>query len=466
MGILSNKLEKLSKDQLVQILDNLSSQSKAFEKEIKVLLASYDPKEFYKLVSKEVTSITSNKKFYNYWECRDFANKIIKAVKKIEDFLVESEPDLAIKLAKRIIAKEERIAENIDDSSGEVGYAFENFFSMLDRAFFYAKLEPKELAQFIHSTYLESQYGYNEIILQFSKCIDDEVLIELENMLVPVCGLKANDTENYKFDYDEHFHKFIADKRKDVDAYIAIVKAKEGLDNAHYLLEIAKRLIEAFREDDAIEYLNKIAQENFYAKRDDLLIEAYLLDGNIIEVKKIYYNQIFNKLRVNTSAYLKYVKYANSSELEKVRKEIVEYINARPFAIETIETLDALGEYDLLEDSLVDFVKSGKELNLHFVTNIRKASTAIAKEKPLASVLIRRLLVNDCLDGKKSKYYDYAVSDFKKSVEFGDGVVDWRGVDDGYVFYTNTFEKHKKKYSFWDRIVDAGVKAMVEKIYL
>ena len=80
-------------------------------------------------------------------------------------------------------------------------------------------------------------------------------------------------------------------------------------------------------------------------------------------------------------------------------------------------------------------------------------------------MLIRRLLVADCLDGKKSKYYDYAVSDFKKSVEFGDGVTDWCGIDDGYGFYVKTFEKHKKKYSFWDRIEKEGVKAMVVDRY-
>ena len=80
-------------------------------------------------------------------------------------------------------------------------------------------------------------------------------------------------------------------------------------------------------------------------------------------------------------------------------------------------------------------------------------------------MLIRRLLVADYLDVKKPKYYDYTVSDFKKSVEFGDGVTDWCVIDDGYSFYVKTFEKHNKKYSFLDRIEKTDVKAMGEDRY-
>jgi hypothetical protein len=466
MKTLTDKLEKLTKEQLIAILESLSSQSKTYEKEVKTLVSAYDPKEFYKLVSKEVTSITSNRKFYGYWECRIFADKIRAVVNKIDNFLVPQAPDLAIKLANRIIDKEDKIAEHIDDSNGEMGSAFYDLFIMLDKAYAKSNCKPKEIASFIIETYKKSQYGLLELVTNFSRCLSEDVLSELEKMLVPINELKPMDVKNYKFDYDESFHKLIADKRKDVDSYISVIKAKDGLDNASYLLNIAKRLIEAFREDEAIEYLNKITQDNFFCRRDQLLIEAYLLDGNITEIKKIYYNQIFDRSNINTDAYLKYIKYANADESQKVKEDIKGYIDAKPFSISTIETLYTLGEYNLLEDALVDFVKSGERLDMRSVSEVRKISTSIAKEKPLVAVLIRRLLVADCLDGKKSKYYDYAVSDLKKSIEFGEFIEVGRDIEHPVDHFNSLIEKHKKKVSFWSRVANANLKELIEKIYL
>lgn len=203
MKTLTDKLEKLTKEQLIAILENLASQNKTYEKEVKTLLAAYDPKEFYKVVSKEVTSITSNKRFYGYWECAIFADKIRAVVTKIDNFLVPQAPDLAIKLAKRVIDKEEKIAENIDDSNGEMGDAFDDLFRMLDRAFFYAKVKPAEIAKFIYETFSNSKYAYNESVLIFSKCLSEDVLEELEKMLVPINNLTPFDREKFEMDYDQ-----------------------------------------------------------------------------------------------------------------------------------------------------------------------------------------------------------------------------------------------------------------------
>ena len=125
-----------------------------------------------------------------------------------------------------------------------------------------------------------------------------------------------------------------------------------------------------------------------------------------------------------------------------------------------------MGEYNLLEDALVDFVKSGEPLDMRSVSEVRKISTSIAKEKPLVAVLIRRLLVADCLEGKKSKYYDYAVSDLKKSIEFGEFIEVGRDIEHPVDHFNSLVEKHKKKVSFWSRVANANLKELIEKIYL
>ncbi|APC91036.1 MULTISPECIES: DUF6880 family protein [Francisella] len=216
---------------------------------------------------------------------------------------------------------------------------------------------------------------------------------------------------------------------------------------------------------EPIEYLNKITQVNFYPERDRLLIEAYLLDGNTVEIKKIYYNQIFDSYRINTGAYLSYIKYANAEESQEAKQKIKEHINAKDFGVETIEALYTLGEYDLLEDALVDFAKTNEELDLRYVSDIRKISTSISKEKPLVAVLIRRLLVADCLNGGKSKYYDYAVSDLKKAIEFGEIVENWREIQHPIVYFNFLIERHKRKVGFWNRVADANLKELIEKIH-
>ncbi|AJC48741.1 hypothetical protein IB642_00205 [Allofrancisella guangzhouensis] len=467
MKTLTGKLEELTKEQLVTVLESLASQNKTYEKEIKTLLFAYDPKEFYKLVSKEVTSITSNRKFYGYWECHYFADKVRGVVNKIDKFLVPQAPDLAIKLAKKIIDKEEKIAENIDDSNGEMGEAFSNLFMMLDRAYANSTCKPLEIATFIYETLDSAKYGYKDYVLNFSKCLNEDVLSALESILVPVNKLNSGGDKRYEPDVSATLHKIIADKRKDIDGYIAVCKAKGDLNYEYTYLNIAQRYIDAFQEDKAIEYLQNVTHENFQRDKKKLLIDAYLLDGNITKVKETLWESTFDGYYINNSSYLQYLSYASNDEKTKIKDEIKKVVLAKDFNHSTISELYNIEEFDLLEKELITFSKSGKVLDLYYsVSEMRKISTYLAKSNPIAAVIIRRILLENCLDGGKSKYYDYAVSDLKKSIEFAESIEQWKEVKKPIDYFNSLIEKHKKKVSFWSRVADAGIKEKLENLHI
>ncbi|MFC3909033.1 DUF6880 family protein [Legionella dresdenensis] len=75
-------------------------------------------------------------------------------------------------------------------------------------------------------------------------------------------------------------HKKIADKRQNVDRYIELVKLEGVNDKA--ICKIAKRLNGAFRSEEAISWLKQIDDNSFETyNRDKLLIEAYMLKGDV-----------------------------------------------------------------------------------------------------------------------------------------------------------------------------------------
>ena len=266
------------------------------------------------------------------------------------------------------------------------------------------------------------------------------------------------DGSNYSKEYDRYhrdtniidIHKRIADKKGDVDRYIMLCQ-KTGIDG-HEICKIAKRLNNAFRSEESIQWLLQIKPEDRGAHdKDKLLIEAYQLEGDDTAAKQVIWNRF--KRRIDATDYLAYIKMADNDEKQKAQQEALEIAMQAEYISQGFQFLHDIGNYDAIETL---FLQRGQEVKGHDYYVYRPISSALYKHgKALIASLLRRKLVESILEKAQSKYYRYAASDYKLAGDYAKNVDNWHGHCNHMQFIEDLKQKHPRKRSFWELIAQA-----------
>lgn len=454
------KLNNLSKEALIEIIVNVANENRVTKKLVSTFMAAHDPKEMYKALNKDVTSIKNGKRFISYYESNAFTAQLDSILSKINDYLAKQAPDLAIKLCKRFIEIDEKLFERVDDSNGCLGSFYYDVFEVLDKAFSFSDEPPKKIASYILSIYFNDDYGNRGAIVDWLKlCLTEPVIKALEAALPDI---KSPDTTpefnrdhpNWNFDAYMHnhrvisIHKKIADKRQDVDRYIELVNLEKVNDKD--ICNIAKRLNGAFRSEEAISWLKKINNNSFDSyTRDQLLIEAYMLEGDVQQAKTVIWNNFKNSLAIDT--YFEYLKLADDGEKEDAAKKALQFAKDSPRLANAFKFLHDLQEYDAIEEL---YFAREEEVDGSDYSIYRKLSTELNKQgKSLIATLLRRKLVEDVLAAARSKSYKYAASDLKLASDFAKNISDWNGYPTPADFLNQLRSQHPRKISFWSLII-------------
>lgn len=453
------KLNNLSKEALIEIIVNVTNENRETKKLVSTFMAAHDPKEMYKTLNKDVTSIKNGKRFISYYESNAFTAQLDSILSKVDDYLAKQQPDLAIKLCKRFIEIDEKLFERVDDSNGCLGSFYYDVFEVLDKAFSFSDEPPKEIADYILFVYFNDDYGNRGAIVDCLKlCLTEPVIKALETALPEI---KSPDTTpefnrdhpNWDFDAYMHnnriisIHKKIADKRQDVDRYIELVNLDKVNDKD--ICKIAKRLNGAFRSEEAISWLKKINDNSFDSyTRDKLLIEAYMLEGDVQQAKTVIWNNFKNSLAVET--YFEYLKLADDNEKKDAAKEALQLAKDSPRLASAFKLLQDLQEFDAIEQL---YFAREEEIDGSDYSVYRKLSTELNKQgKSLIATLLRRRLVEDVLAAARSKSYKYAASDLKLASDFAAHISDWKGYPTHADFLNQLRSQHPRKMSFWSLI--------------
>jgi hypothetical protein len=453
------KLNNLSKEALIEIIVNVANENSETKKLVSTFMAAHDPKEMYKALNKEVTSIKNSKRFISYYEANAFTAQLDSILSKIDNYLAKQAPDLAIKLSKRFIEIDEKLFERIDDSNGCLGSFYHDVFEVLDKAFSFSDESPKAIVDYILTTYFNDAYGNRGPIVDCLKlCLTEPVIKALEKALPDI---KSPDTtpelnhDHPSWDFGVYMHnhqvvsilKKIADKREDVDRYIELIKLERVDDKA--ICKIAKRLNAAFRSEEAISWLKQIGDNSFESyTRDKLLIEAHMLEGDVQQAKKIIWNNFRKSLAVET--YFEYLKQADDNEKEHAIKEALQIAKNSPHLASAFKFLQDIQEFDAIEQL---YFAREEEINGNDYSIYRKLSAELNKQgKSLIATLLRRKLVEDVLAAARSKSYKYAASDLKLASDFAAHISDWKGYPTHADFLNQLRSQYPRKMSFWSLI--------------
>jgi hypothetical protein len=434
---LIKKLEAKSKDELLDIIANLLD-IKGVNEFINIHYI-LTPDDKIKSIKKTFAKYQRKTRFYDYYEAIEFFNNIIDEVlKPIEIALIQEAPEASANLLQSIIDAFEKLIQAKDDSSGCAWDFLHNCVNLWGHAWYSVpKKDLNKLAELVFNYYSNHQYIKSEIFDYFKLALGQEGLICLEKYL-------SNDTDGLLY---------VIELQNNPDKYITTVN-KLNVDNDKVRLKVATMLIDNLRSTEAIKWLRQISSNSsnkeIYKLRQDLLIKAFYEDSHNKEAQEVRWETFVNTLE--PQYYQDFIKYASSEEQDRIRQLAIEHSLKSTNIDVTLKFLESINEYDYIETLIT---KSLEKLNEYNYSYYRKLSKTLATNgKFLSATLLRRYLVDNVLFKATSKYYDYAVSDLKLAIAFGNEVQDWGDYSDNKKYFSNLFITHKKKYSFWDKVGD------------
>nr|MCH9691673.1 hypothetical protein [Gammaproteobacteria bacterium] len=444
---LQTTLRKLSQEQLIQVVHQVYESGRAAQALVAQAVAAYNPKELYKLTRRAIADLKKMRRFIDYQASHEFSGKLEQINQSIEK-LVNLAPDLAVELCQKFIAIDGGICDRVDDSSGFLTACYTTTYKILDRAFCEAKTDPQVIGTYLFEIYRNDDYGLRGHILGCSKHSLKSAAGEVLESLLQAQPLK---------DYQRHSAlKAIADARGDVDSYITLVEQAalsfhSSLPNPRDICAIAERLNAVFRSEEAINWLQKIGDdEHHYAKKTQLLIEAHSLEGQNSEVRRLYWARFEHYLSIDD--YLAYLKYSDASDKQAITQKAIDYARNHSNTSRAFTFLEGINEWDILAAEIIGKVRSGAMENAGF-SGYRKLSTRLANHKQyLAATLLRRVLVSELLNSAQSNYYHYGASDLKKAAEFAAEVSDWLDMDAHSTYMKALHNQHGRKYAFWSKV--------------
>lgn len=240
----------------------------------------------------------------------------------------------------------------------------------------------------------------------------------------------------------------IADCESDADAFI---ETYDGFDltNPAYATEIAQRLLRAGRAQEALGFLDRGAptERNRHFKEiewSDARIAALDALGRREEAQALRLSLFERHLSArHLKAYLKQLKDFDDVEAESAALDRVERAGDVHAALAFLINWPALDRAARLVDNRV------AEIDGDLYELLDPAASALEGKHPLASVLLRRRLIDVTLQKAKSTRYRHAVRHVRAIESQQSDIADYSRHESHADFMARLKREHPRKSGFW-----------------
>ena len=257
----------------------------------------------------------------------------------------------------------------------------------------------------------------------------------------------------------------LADGEGDVDAYIALVPVKDRT-RPDLAAEIGRRLLAAGRANEAVAALEVATPKKRTARGDldddDLYGPGW--DGPDAEWEGVYIDALAAADQGAHAQRLRWAAFEDRLSVERLRS----YLMALP------DFEDVLAEERAMEHALhfrnfsvalhffhewpahrqaADLVVAGHgEINGNLYYLLDPAARWLEGAHPLAATLLRRAMIEDTLDGAKSKRYRHAARHLAECQALASVISDYGEFEPHGTFVSRLRTKHSRKSGFWTLI--------------
>ncbi len=412
------------------------------QKQIDIILAGTagDSKRIISMIKKEISALKKSTRFIDYYESNHFANRLDKLRLHIMNDLMSASPIHAAELMTNFINLHESILNRVDDSNGEISGIFVFACSDLGKIHEHIPCKIEEVVDLVFSKFMTNEFGIlDNIIHDFKSVLKPEGLKILQNKIEN--ALNTRNSTEVKLGLEA-----IADCQKDVDAFIRACSFT-GKPSVHDHLEIARRLIDAWRSEEALTWLAVMdlpSNHHWQEDRIKLKIQALELSGKYEEAQNERISWFEDSL--SSGVYGQILNYAKGEFKEDFKKKSIAKAFNHFHPHSGLSFLTNIQEFD----EVAKFVRlrigelSGREYH-----TLRPVANLLRDIDPLAATLVYRKLIEPILKEAKSKYYNYASKDLLMCEVLSAKIKDWHNFQDHESYYKLLEEKNKRKLSFW-----------------
>jgi hypothetical protein len=469
--VTADTLVNLGAQRLADILLDFAGEQPAIKRRLRLELAGQAGGETIAAeISKRLTALRSARSFIDWQKRPDFVRDLNFTRTMIAERLAKTRPDLALDLMWRFMALAEPVLNRVDDSSGSVGEVFRAACDDLGGLATRAKPDPKQLAERVFAAVTKNAYGeFDRLVSTIFPPLGEAGVAALRTRLTAELSSRpAKDGYDSQAAAIRRALQELADGEGDVDAYIALVPA-EARKRSDVAAQIGQRLLKAGRSDGAIRVLEAAAprrQTRRGALGDDL--DHLGWEGPEADWEGVYLDALDAVGRTEDARRLRWKAFEERLSVERLRA----YLKALPDFEEVLAEQKAM-EYALGFRSFsvaLHFLHAWPEPrqavrlvlarhaeidgNLYYLLD--PAARWLESTSPLAATLLRRAMIEDTLDGAKSKRYRHAARHLAECQSLASLISDYGGFDSHTAFIARLRAKHSRKVGFWALVSDAA----------
>ncbi|MFH1242651.1 MAG: hypothetical protein V1689_09860 [Pseudomonadota bacterium] len=407
--------------------------------------------------------------FISYNRSWGFVHNLEDTKSKIDALMESGETDRAVRLYEMFLSGCYEKAEEVDDSSGNLGGFFQDLFLSWIKARQKAGHAAEETVGDILNWIVNDDYGFcYDIEKEVAKVLNKEGFLlfkqHFQDRFEEAFGPFESGKTKYIYDYPADVYvsastlKDIYVVKKDVKAYLALCE-KVGTTPKDYehiaSLQKAKR-----HYDDALRWAEKglkLEKEREWRNQS-----SYQLTG----IREELLNKLGRREDALESAWTEFMRYPSKYSYDRLMKYIPkeDFLHWHDKAIDEakktslsafIEICTATKEWDVLSEHIASAEHEKLEKISHYTTE--KAAKGLAKKYSQAAAKVYAALgMRIILDGK-SKYYHYALEHFRNAKK----LYEKAGCDQMWISLVDRVrENHSRKYSFigdFEEIVASNV---------
>jgi hypothetical protein len=443
-------LEGLGARRLAEILRELGEENAEIKRRLRLELAGEAGAEVIAAdITKRLAALRRAQSFIDWPKRRIFVKDIDLQREMIATKVAEARPDLALDLMWRFMELAEPILNRVDDSYGDVGDVFRQACRDLGAIAGKASPDPIHLAERVFHAVTTNDYGeYDQLVHVVFSALKEPGVARLKSRLTTALAdrRKASQTAALKCALQD-----IADGEGDVDAYMAHESAASRK-SPKVAAEIATRLLAAGRAEEAHAVLEAGSPEPGRGSAIDweqAWIEALLATDRRDEAQSFRWSCFEHRL--DASHLRAYLKTLPDFEDVLAEEKALDYALAFPhFSTALAFFID--WKEQRYAARLVLERSAESDGNAYFLLD--PAAKALEGKHPLAATLLRRAMIEDTLNGAKSKRYRHAARHMLECQALDPSIEDYAAFETHDAFVNRIRAKHGRKTGFWGRVAE------------
>ncbi len=470
--VTKERLLKLDAGHLADILVDLAKSDAAIKRRLRLELAGETSGDLMAAeIGKRLASLKKARSFIDWPKRREFVKDLDLQRSMIVDRLGAKRPDLALDLMWRFMGLAEAALNRVDDSNGTVGDVFRAGCVDLGKLAAQAKRDPTTLADRVFEALDDNGYGvFDELVEVIFPALDEAGIAQLKRRLEEALASRSKPTSDNDWDAAAYRRALqeIADQEGDIDGFIKVIP-DEARSRPHAGTEIGRRLLDAGRAEEALAALENARPRQrwrteyddddlFYMLADgggfdveweDVYLDALDATGNKDQAQQLRWQAFEERLAIpRLRAYLKKLPDFDDVVAEdKAKAHALEFKN---FAV----ALHFLTEWpDLATAGRLVLERHG-EIDGNAYRLLDRAARSLEGKQPLAATLLRRAMIEDTLNGAKSKRYKHAARHLAECRALAGAIKDYGAFGNHDIFVKSIRAAHGRKYGFWSKVAD------------